>query len=69
MSACPVGLNNDQKVVFANARSADNLDLVSYSRVERIVNPDATFKLFMGSMCLLRPAPARATSVAASATR
>ena len=61
MSACSVGLNDDQKVVFANARSADNLDLVSYSRVEGIVNPDPTFKLFMGSMCLLRLAWGRAT--------
>lgn len=60
MSACSVGLNDDQKVVVANARSADNLDLVSYSRVEWIVNPDATFKLFMGSMCLLHRAAAKA---------
>jgi hypothetical protein len=61
MSPCAVGLKNDQKVVLAYARSADDLNFVPYSRVEGIVDSDATLKLFMGSMCLLRPARARAT--------
>ena len=61
MSPRAVGLKNDQKVVLAYARSADDLNFFTYSRVEGIVNPDATFKLFMGSMCLLRLAWERAT--------
>jgi hypothetical protein len=50
MSPCAVGLNNDQKVVFADARSSDDLNFVPCSRVEGIVDSDATFLLFMGSM-------------------
>ncbi len=59
MSPCAVGLHNDQKVVLAYARSADDLNFIPHSRVEGIVNSDAT--LFMGSMCLLRLAWGRAT--------
>jgi hypothetical protein len=49
--------------------SAEHLNLEANPRMERIVDANQLYALFAGSMWLLRLVWAKATSVAASATR
>ena len=55
MCARAVGLPNDEEVVLTDARSSNDFNLDARPRMERIVNANDLFDLFMGSMSLLRP--------------
>ena len=55
-----VGLTNDQEVVVTKARSSENLDVKTCSRVIGVVNANKLRELFTGTMSRLRRVPARA---------
>lgn len=61
MRARAVGLPNDQKVVFTDARSTNDLNFEACPRVQGIVKADKLYELFVGSMSLLRRGWARRT--------
>jgi hypothetical protein len=64
-----VALHDHQMALLTDPAFAENVDDRSDPRVVPVMNLRLARRLFMGTMSLLRPAPARATSVAGSDTR